>query len=429
MTGKEMYKIWASDMHGRWARFAKPALFVRAEGKLPVHESMGKMDVPTGVAKLIGPATAIIVDLPGRDSVKGGIALAKEGYRPVPMYNGIHESNIGGQRQIVNNGPILDALAAGTGELQNASIRYDAPPVFLLDNNRNKPVADTTNMYDNRWELELDDMPSADFMVTAGIQNIVLWTAGARKNDLAAILDSYRDMGINVTMHISPTPEEKTATAIANSVRISRQPNVRKFENARVGLLLIAGMAVINLIFMFLIHEEPVLWTTPTIMWLTYLWLIEIAADIIAVAFVAAYIILYFGSARQRAFLPLALGLFVVEALVFFIYVGYYGGPATFAGHSFWYGVFAFGFPLICLPLIASGAFAYSKLKDVTDWEYLELLDDLDKDFSDDEMVFGRGRRHFRGFRGYGGYGGSGHGGYRGGGYRGYGGGYGGFGG
>ena len=78
--------------------------------------------------------TALIVDLPGESGVLEGLALAKMGYRPVPLYNGVYGPNR--SSMVIDVAPIANALFLGADDLVSMSIRADAPPVFLLDANR-----------------------------------------------------------------------------------------------------------------------------------------------------------------------------------------------------------------------------------------------------------------------------------------------------
>jgi len=443
MTGKDLYKAWAPSGPQHWTKFAKPALFVQ-ESEFSFDKHMLQIpNIPGDLMRYSGDNTVFIVDLPGAASVEGALALAQRGYRPVPLYNGINEKNIGGLRPVIDNKPIIDALQDGASILESLTIYDDAPPVFMLDYNRSNQSGYTFGMYDNRWSIELDDMPTGQYMVNSGISQVVVWTKGNASKDLLSIIDSYQDMGINIKIfctdmqafvesqpYVSPSigasgfgfNETDSGQPITSPQIPQVQEEIRHFENARFALLIITGMAFFHLLFMFL-NGAPVLWTTPTIMWITYLWVAEGVGDVIAIAMTITYLVLYLLSQRRRFLLKVALALFGIETAILVIYALYYGLMA-YIGYSFALGLIVFGFPLFGIVMLISGASAVSKLDGLSDAEYYMSLDNLDG------IISGRGhvrrRRHFRGFRGYGGYGGSGRGGYSGGGYRGYGGGYGG---
>jgi len=479
MSGKDLYKIWAPGDAGPWTRFAKPALFVNFRG---LSFSWTAVQIPEIPADLqhYNSAVAYIIDLPGAAGVEAGLALAKAGLRPVPLFNGINERSIGGLREVVNNEPIVEAIQAGGDILKDLPLPDEAPPVFLLDYNRHNEPDQPFGMYDNRWSLELDDMPAAEYMQNNGITRIVIWTIGVVHKDLEPILDSYRDMGIEILTYSESTglqtekaapvedttettpplppgndiqqrpaptppqgividPQKRAAYLAANEqTTAARRDEIRKFENGRFGLMLVVLMVAVNLIFMFFVREEPLLWTAPSIMWLTYLWVPELVGDVIAVLMFMLYLVLYLMCQKRRGLMKWILLLFIFESAVFYIYAMYYGLVA-FTGYSFLYGVVVFGFPVFALVFLISGNMALRHVKDMSDWEYFNSLDKMDSENRIDiddirgtsgthgsNIHHGPRRRHFRGFRGYGGYGGSGSGGYRGGGYRGYGGGYGG---
>ncbi|MCL2362428.1 MAG: DUF1390 domain-containing protein [Defluviitaleaceae bacterium] len=448
MLGKDLYTTWAPPGKN-WTQFAKPALFVHVDDfNLPRGEAQ-PLNIPADIFRH-RKNTAFIIDLPGATSVEAGLTMAKFGFQPVPLYNGIHEKNIGGLFEAVNNEPIINALHAGGEYLRNRIIEDNALPAFLLDYDRNRPIANNAAMYDNRWTVELEDMPAASYMRDMGIEQVVLWTRNAINSDLAPILDSYRDMGIEVKAFCDETRmfiqnrrpvryhESSTRTAPNSHVltenRIEEnqkdkatQDEVRKFENGRVALLLITIMGFINLASMFFFLGRPLLWTTPTITWLTYLWVWEWVGDAIAIWMTAMYLVLYLMSHKYRFLMKGALMFVAIETIVLLIYAGVYGF-ASYTGYSFVYGVIVFGFPVFILVFLIMGSMACEKLSHLSNDEFFTALHKLD---SEDEDINERHpvvrRRHFRGFRGYGGYGGSGRGGYSGGGYRGgYGGGYGG---
>ena len=434
MNGKDLFTAWAPAAQERWTKFAKPALFVHVDEFMFLPGSIHLPVIPVEVLQHCGGSTAVIVDLPGANSVEGGLALAKHGFRPVPLYNGIHERHIGGLSQAVDNAPIVDALRAGGDILKGMEIDIAAPPAFMLDSNRNNQVADSFGIYDNRWSIELDDVPVASYMVDAGIKQVVVWSIGAMNNDLLPIVDSYSDIGLEVihfcgektTRHTAPAKPVVNSTILAARAADLKE-NVRKFENARFALMLVAGMAFVNLLFMFFGRSAPILWTAPSIKWMTYLWVPEIVGDVIAIAMFAAYAVLYFMSQRRRSLMNAALIFLGIDTLVLGIYALWYG-LWDYIGGSMMYALIVFGFPVLCLIFIVRGTVAHTNMLNLSDADYYMSLDSLDGGVSSGGSHVGMGRRrHFRGFRGYGGYGGSGRGGYSGGGYRGgYGGGFGG---
>jgi len=420
MDGRDLFEIWAPTNPEQWTKFAKPALFVNMKEEVylgKIGKSSQTPHIPTDIIQLNNKATAIILDLPGASGVENGIELAKLGFRPVPLYNGVNEHKIGYLSQIIDNTPIVNALMTGAELLKNIAIADNAPPIFLLDYDRNKEVVDSIGKYDNRWSIDFEDMPSAEYMKHAGINRVAVWTNGEIHKDLLPILESYQDTGIEI---ITYSDGKLAPLASNNASSLDTAENIRKFENARFGLLLISVVVLVNLFFMFFVRLAPLWWTAPSIMWLTYLWVPEIIGDVLAVVITGTYLIFYFLSLRRRNLMAVALAFFGFDVAVFYVYAVYYGLSAWFGG----LGLILLVMPIVFLVLLIRGVAANTKLSNLDEAEYFRSLDKLD------ETRYGKTgrsrRRHLRGFRGYGGYGGSGYGGYSGRGYRGYGRGYGG---
>ena len=437
MIQKQLFSIWAPNEGQAWTKFTKPALFVHTENVQATR--INATYVPLDVRDYVNKNTAIIVNLPGASGVEVGLGLARAGSRPVPLYNGIHEPQNGGLASVVDNTKIIEALVSGAEVLDSTSISETAPPAFLLDSNRNIDLNENHAMYDNRYSIGSDDMPTADYMKSQGISQIFVW-CNTLQGDLKSILIDYHNAGIAVMTYIDGSVIFENENTLGLSTATPAIPKavsdaVRNFENARFGLLLITLLAGFNLIGMFLVLGQPFLWTAPTIMWLTYLWVPEIVGDIIALLLVGAYIALYFASYKKHKLIIAATVLFAVEVAVLFVYALSYG-LVDYVGGSFWYGVVVFAGPVFLLYLLSKGAPACKKVGEIGDNEYLDALDYIDG-ISDgghrgnNLFRVPRRRRIFRpyrsaNYRGYSGYGGTGRGGYGG---SGYGGGYGGFGG
>lgn len=184
------YRIWAPD-NALWTQWAKPVLFSQA-----MHGSPQELTIP-GVkwAPYSDGRTALFVDLPGKRSVLEGLALARMGYRPVPLYNGVYGAGEG--TMAVDVTPVAKALYQGADHLRSLRIREDAPPVFLLDAARMKGPARQPGRYDNRWCVFPQDAPSADFLASHGIGSIYV-RANKIQNDLAHILLRYQKSGIRI---------------------------------------------------------------------------------------------------------------------------------------------------------------------------------------------------------------------------------------
>jgi len=212
----DIYKIWAPP-NSVWSRWAKPVIFMHYPTmgpNTPKAKSGGTggdyetfdMDAEDSVSfeKCTRPKTwfgefredtAVIIDLPGDNSVEEAIDFARIGYRPVPLYNGVDPDC--GSPSEVNKTDLARRLFQMSKELTAIRIRDNAPPVFMLDTNRRGIGIVTPGRYDNRWNIFAQDMPSIDFLRDHGISNILLRTTGPHlERDLQHILYRYAEKKI-----------------------------------------------------------------------------------------------------------------------------------------------------------------------------------------------------------------------------------------
>jgi len=205
MNKQEIFSTWAPN-DSLWSRWAKPVLFAHSESApadLPTSESS------VDVSWLPDPSerVALVLDLPGREGVLLGTALAERGYRPVPLYNAVplpFTTNILGSLTgpaicAVDVLPIVVALRSGGERLAHLTLPPDAPPAFLLDANRHgdgrKMLSD---QFDNRSISFTTDFPSAIFLQSQGVSRALLVQRNATlpQPDLAHTLRRWQDGGI-----------------------------------------------------------------------------------------------------------------------------------------------------------------------------------------------------------------------------------------
>lgn len=194
--GLTVYKVWA-PADALWTEWAKPVLFTgMSRGMIDMKKST-TVDVPPPPRWLFGAdsSTAVIIDLPGKHGVEEGLALATEGFRPVPLYNGVH--GMAGISMLVDVRGISAALFAGVRILEGLNIPPSAPPVFLLDSHRMDDDGRGAGKYDNRWCLFPQDMPSAAFLCAKNIQRVIVYTKEIQ-SDLTHVLCRYQDAGIKI---------------------------------------------------------------------------------------------------------------------------------------------------------------------------------------------------------------------------------------
>lgn len=194
MTGKEAYRIWA-PAGARWTDWVRPVPFVTA-GSFSGAYCDPDFHVPAAdyVDEHYEDA-AVIVDLPGAESIREGIALAKAGYRPVPIYNGTAEQP--GSRAAVDNQTVGTALIMAAEELAQIRIRENALPAFLTDSNRMNQFRMDAALFDNSWDVYAQDLPSADYFIKSGIRKVIV--VGEKLSaDLKIILYGFQKKKIKI---------------------------------------------------------------------------------------------------------------------------------------------------------------------------------------------------------------------------------------
>jgi hypothetical protein len=163
----------------------------------PAERSFKMMHIPeTSWVENLDRQTMLIVDLPGRSGVIESLALARLGYRPVPLYNGVDGR---ASSMVVEVGEIATALFDGADVLTTYDISPEAPPVFMLDSNRMNGRGKQPGTYDNRWCVFPQDMPSAAFLLNAGIRRVIVCSDGIQ-NDLSHILLRYQKENIQICL-------------------------------------------------------------------------------------------------------------------------------------------------------------------------------------------------------------------------------------
>ena len=194
MKGKDIYKIWAPS-EAKWTQWLRPVPFVQIDNELKINEFCNFFIPTINYIKEIPTDTAIIVDIPSYSGIKEGIALARIGFRPIPLYNGTNEQP--GAMPVVDNNSIEMALIWGAMELEKIKIENDAPPVFLLDSNRMHRFKMDVSVFDNSWDIYDQDMPSAEYFLKNGIRKIVVRGEKIQK-DLRKILYKFQKKKIKI---------------------------------------------------------------------------------------------------------------------------------------------------------------------------------------------------------------------------------------
>jgi len=191
MTGKELFEIWA-EKGSEWTEWVRPVAFVAID--LYSAPAITNFDIPkVNYINRLQPDTAIILDLPGNDSVKESFALANLGWRPIPLYDGTNAQN--GVMSNIDSLSIGAALISGAQLIQKLKIKSNAPPVFLLDSYRTHRFKIDTSEFDNSWDLFDYYLPSPEYLLEHGISRIILRAEKVQK-DINNILYQFQKKGI-----------------------------------------------------------------------------------------------------------------------------------------------------------------------------------------------------------------------------------------
>jgi hypothetical protein len=193
MSPEDCYAAWAPD-DVEWARWAKPVLFTQLGDIREAEPSSLPAETPVEGLPDASGGVAVVVDLGGEESLLTGLKLATRGFRPVPLYNATS-----GPRPAVDVSLILRWLRPGAEFLTKAGLRPDAPPALLLDADRNRREPGPGD-YDNRWVVLPQDFPSAAFLQSRKIREVVLVQRGTTtpREDLAHVLRRWQDGGVRI---------------------------------------------------------------------------------------------------------------------------------------------------------------------------------------------------------------------------------------
>ena len=194
MTGKEIYKIWAPE-NAKWVDWVRPVPFVGIDYNLKMYKYNNFQIPKLEILDEFMVETAIIVDFPGIKSVEYGIALAKLGFRPIPIYNGTLEQE--NSIATTDNKNIIYGLIKGSRELKKIQIKEDAMPTFLLDSNRMNRFKVDESVFDNSWDIYAQDLPTAEYLLNNKIKKILI-IGNVIQKDLKKILYKFQKKELKI---------------------------------------------------------------------------------------------------------------------------------------------------------------------------------------------------------------------------------------
>src|SRR5581483_8232965 len=140
--------------------------------------------------------TAIVLDLPGADSVAAAAALADH-FDPVFTFaNWPHPLGVVPSHQTL----AATLFFAPRFERARSSRMLPAPPVFVLDADRLAPYRDEDSEFDNRYVARL---PTADVLKQLGVRHVLYVTEGdaqLESDDLNDAFVAFDGDGVDVKM-------------------------------------------------------------------------------------------------------------------------------------------------------------------------------------------------------------------------------------
>jgi hypothetical protein len=234
MVNLACHAAWAPE-DGLWTPWVKPILFaqmpeVPVPPEVPEGTPMAALDVPR--LPVASRREALILDLPGAETMELALALARRGFRPVPLFNGTS-----GPAPVVDVGAVTRELLRGAGMLRHAHLPSDAPPAFLLDAMRAGGAEGAggagPGRYDNRWIVLPQDMPSGTFLLGHGVERVTLLRRGGLEpaRDLAHVLLRWQEAGLKLAV------VDLGSRQVAGDVTVRRPSMFRSTWYAAVALL------------------------------------------------------------------------------------------------------------------------------------------------------------------------------------------------
>jgi hypothetical protein len=173
------------------------------EQMTPVHAASDEVTYARAaeLAKLLAEGDAkdiaVILDLPGEDTVAAAAAMAEHFWPVFGFGNWPHP------RGVVDSHQTLGAALYYLPRFREAaaSLGPDRPPVFVLDSARLTPYTDDPKLFDNRYVAKL---PSAENLQALGIRRLIyVRQAGAEAVELDDLNDefvAFKDAGLDVRL-------------------------------------------------------------------------------------------------------------------------------------------------------------------------------------------------------------------------------------
>ncbi len=176
MDKHALYDIWAPPL-SIWSPWVKSAPFAHLPRPLPEIASTDVPQFDLGWVPAAGEGCALVCDLGGIHSIYFALQVAARGYRPVSLLNACPPplAQVTPAGPAVNVDAQLAALVATAPNLTEIPLSPTAPPVFILDAERQATGRSIApGMFDNRSVVFAADFPSATLLMDHGITRALI---------------------------------------------------------------------------------------------------------------------------------------------------------------------------------------------------------------------------------------------------------------
>lgn len=199
-----MFNNWIPET-SCWQAWAKPVAFtamrdanLKTIERVQINRELSIQGIPEADSK-----TAVILDLDPTMTLDLGARLALEGYQPVPLFNAVPPPLAKPKpKAAVQLEPVIERLTAYSDDMGEIELPADAPPVFMITNNRKGRFKPGPGQFDNRWVVFPQDFPSGKLLLEQRIQQalIIQDHPGRVAEDLAHVLHGWQKAGVQLQL-------------------------------------------------------------------------------------------------------------------------------------------------------------------------------------------------------------------------------------
>jgi hypothetical protein len=211
-TREAVYEQWAPE-GTLWSPWVKPVVFTALVDRM-LEATHAERPPDPGWTWLpdANSATGVVLDLPAAAALRLAVVLARRGFRPVPLFNGV-PGPLGG---FVPAEEMCHALVGFGDDLAKLSLPPDAPPAFVLDSGRMAGGRiPGPSEFDNRWMVFAQDLPSGGFLRDHGVRRVlVIQESRTVADDLCHVLRGFRETGVEVLVKVPGTDADPETASL-----------------------------------------------------------------------------------------------------------------------------------------------------------------------------------------------------------------------